>query len=163
MRSVGLDLDPFVKKGLLRMHAARPTYLGLEAHLVQIHKMVTEFDPEAVIVDPISNFTASGNLGDAQLMLLRLIDFLKSRQTTALLTHLSSAGSAVEATDAGVSSLIDTWLLLRDVEVDGERNHRLYVLKSRGMKHSNHIREYVITSEGIQLEDPGVKPKRRVA
>jgi circadian clock protein KaiC len=159
MRSIGLDLEPFVKKGLLRMHASRPTFHGLEMHLVQIHKMVMEFKPSAVVIDPISNFSSAGNGGDAQLMLLRLIDFLKARQVTALLTHLTSGGSAVEATEVGISSIIDTWLLLRDIEVGGERNRGLYVLKSRGMKHSNQIREFVITPEGIELLDVYVGPE----
>jgi circadian clock protein KaiC len=155
MRSVGLDLAPAVNKGLLRIHAARPTLHGLEMHLVQIHKMVQEFDPAAVVVDPISNFSSSGTAADAQAMLLRLVDFLKSRQVTALMTHLTGGGKAVEATDVGISSIIDTWLLLRDIESAGERNRGLNVLKSRGMKHSNQIREFLITAEGIQLQAAG--------
>ena len=159
MKSIGIDLQPHIDKGLLRMHASRPTFHGLEMHLVQIHKLVSEFEPEAVILDPISNFTASGNLEDAQLMLLRLIDFLKSKQITALLVHLNHGGTALEATDVGISSLIDTWLLVRDIEVGGERNRGLYVIKSRGMAHSNQIREYLITAEGIQLNDVYVGPE----
>jgi circadian clock protein KaiC len=156
MKSIGIDLEPHVKKGLLKLSAARPTLHGLEMHLVQMHKMVEEFDPSVVIVDPISNFVNAGNAQDALTMLLRLTDFLKSRQTTAMFTHLSSggvAGAALENTDIGVSSLIDTWILLRDIELGGERNKGLYILKSRGMKHSNQIREYLHTAEGIQLED----------
>jgi len=162
MRSIGIDLEPFVKKGLLKMHASRPTLFGLEMHLVQIHKMVTELNPAAVIIDPISNFISGGTTGDTQSMLLRLIDFLKARQITALFTHLSSggnAGSTWEGTDVGVSSLIDTWLLVRDIELAGERNRGLYVLKSRGMAHSNQIREFVITSDGIDLLDVYVGPE----
>ena len=159
MRSIGVDLDPFMKKGLIKMHASRPTYQGLEAHLVYMHKLVQDFEPEVVIVDPISNFTAGGSRDDAQLMLLRLIDFLKTKQITALCTHLNSGGSAVEATDIGISSIIDTWLLLRDIELGGERNRGMYVLKSRGMKHSNQIREFLITSEGIRLEEVYVGPE----
>jgi circadian clock protein KaiC len=159
MRSIGLDLERYMNKGLLRMHASRPTFYGLEMHLVQIHKMVTEFKPSAVVIDPISNFSSSGGRDDAALMLLRLIDFLKAHQITAFLTHLTSGGSATEATDVGISSIIDTWLLLRDIELGGERNRGLYVLKSRGMKHSNQIREFVITPEGIQLLDVYVGPE----
>ena len=159
MRSIGLDLDRYIAKGVLRMHASRPTFYGLEMHLVQIHKMVTEFKPTAVVIDPISNFSSSGGRGDAALMLLRLIDFLKAQQITAFLTHLTSGGSASEATDVGISSIIDTWLLLRDIELGGERNRGLYVLKSRGMKHSNQIREFVITPEGIELLDVYVGPE----
>jgi circadian clock protein KaiC len=156
MKSIGIDLEPQTKKGLLKLHASRPTLHGLEMHLVQIHKMVEEFDPSVVVVDPMSNFVAAGNEQDALTMLLRLTDYLKSRQATALFTHLSSggvAGAALENTDIGVSSLIDTWILLRDIELGGERNKGLYILKSRGMKHSNQIREYLLTPEGIQLED----------
>jgi circadian clock protein KaiC len=159
MKSVGLDLQPLVDKGLIRMHASRPTFHGLEMHLVQIHKMVQEFEPAAVIIDPISNFSSGGTVADAQMMLLRLIDFLKSLQVTTLMTHLTSGGRAMEATDVGISSIIDTWLLVRDIELGGERNRGLYVLKSRGMKHSNQIREFVITSQGIDLLDVYVGPE----
>jgi circadian clock protein KaiC len=112
-----------------------------------------------VIVDPISNFMDTGTVQDAQAMLLRLVDFLKTKQITAMFTHLTSGGSAMEKTDVGISSLIDTWLLLRDIELGGERNRGLYVLKSRGMKHSNQIREFLLTSEGIQLEDVYLGPE----
>jgi circadian clock protein KaiC len=159
MSTIGLELEPLIAKGLLRMHASRPTFHGLEMHLVQIHKMVVEFEPAAVVIDPISNFSASGSTSDASLMLLRLIDFLKSRKITAFLTHLTSGGKAMEGTDIGISSIIDTWLLVRDIELGGERNRGLYVLKSRGMKHSNQIREFVITPEGIQLLDVYVGPE----
>ena len=159
MGSIGLDLEPFAKKGTLRIHASRPTLHGLEMHLVQIHKMVAEFEPHAVIVDPISNFTASGSTLETESMLLRLVDFLKSRQITAFFTHLTHGGDATEATDVGISSIIDTWLLVRDIELGGERNRGMYVLKSRGMKHSNQIREFIITAEGIKLEDVYVGPE----
>ncbi len=159
MRSIGVDLEPHVKKGLVRIHASRPTLLGLEAHLVQIHKMVAEFKPDAVIVDPISNFIDASSAIEAQLMLLRLVDFLKAKRVTALFTHLTSGAAAREATDIGISSLIDTWLLLRDIELGGERNRGLYVIKSRGMKHSNQIREFILTPEGIQLEDVYLGPE----
>jgi circadian clock protein KaiC len=159
MSSIGLDLAPHVKKGLLQMHASRPTLLGLEAHLVKIHKMVEDFSPGTVVLDPISNFMTSGTMSDAEAMLLRLIDYLKSKQVTALFTHLTSGGRFGESTDVGVSSLIDTWILLRDIELGGERNKGLYVLKSRGMKHSNQIREYLLTPEGVQLEDVYVGPE----
>jgi circadian clock protein KaiC len=159
MRSIGLDLERYMNKGVLRMHASRPTFHGLEMHLVQIHKMVTEFKPTAVVIDPISNFSSSGSTSDAALMLLRLVDYLKAQQITAFLTHLTSGSNAAEATDVGISSIIDTWLLLRDIELGGERNRGLYVLKSRGMKHSNQIREFVITPEGVQLLDVYVGPE----
>ena len=158
MRTIGVELQPLVKKDLIRIHASRPTHSGLEMHLVQIHKMISAFKPSAVIVDPISNLIDSGTQQEARTMLLRLVDFLKSKRVTALFTHLTSGGSALEATDIAISSLIDTWLLLRDIESAGERNRGLYVLKSRGMQHSNQIREFRITPEGVQLEDVYVGP-----
>jgi circadian clock protein KaiC len=152
MRSIGVDLEPPVKKGLLRMHSSRPTLHGLEMHLVQVHKMVAEFDPTAIVIDPISNFIDTSTAVEAQAMLMRLVDFLKARGTTALFTHLTSGKSAVEATDIGVSSLIDTWLLVRDIEMGNARIRGLYVLKSRGMPHSNQIREFLLTPRGIELK-----------
>jgi circadian clock protein KaiC len=153
MGSIGLRLAPYLKKGLLRIHASRPTLYGLEMHLVQVHKMVSEFEPQAVIVDPISNFVSTGTNRDAQSMLLRLVDFLKARQVTAFFTHLTAGGRPIEATDVGISSIIDTWLLVREVEADGARKRGLYVVKSRGMSHSNQIRELQITGQGVELED----------
>jgi circadian clock protein KaiC len=159
MKTIGVDLTPWVKKGLLRLESSRPTLHGIEMHLATIHKMVDNFRPQVVIIDPISNFSSAGTLADAEAMLLRLIDFLKARQITAMFVNLTAGGNAWEKTDLGVSSLIDTWILLRDIELAGERNRGLYVLKSRGMKHSNQIREFLITSEGIRLEDVYVGPE----
>jgi len=160
MRSVGVDLAPHAKKGVLRVHASRPTLLGLEAHLVQIHKMIEEFDPRIVILDPISNLMSAGTTLDAQAMLLRLIDYLKSRNITAFFTHLSSGGSAIDTTDVGVSSLIDTWILMRHIEVDGTRDRGLYILKSRGMKHSNQVHEFLLTDRGIELREAAGERER---
>jgi circadian clock protein KaiC len=151
MRSIGLDLAPLLKKDLLRIHASRPTHLGLEAHLVHIHKLVQAFQPGIVIIDPVSNLAAAANVQEAGLMLMRLVDFLKSRQITALLTDLTNGGRATAATEIGISSLIDTWLLLRDIELGGERSRGLMVVKSRGMKHSNQIRELMTTERGLEL------------
>jgi circadian clock protein KaiC len=159
MRSIGIELQPLVKKGLVRIHASRPTLFGLEMHLVQIHKMIGELEPDAVIVDPISNLVDNGTQQQARSMLLRLVDFLKSKRVTAMFTHLTGGADALEATDVEISSLIDTWLLLRDIESAGERNRVLYVLKSRGMQHSNQIREFIITPEGIQLEPVYIGPE----
>jgi circadian clock protein KaiC len=159
MRSIGLDLAQWVKKGLLKIIASRPGAHGLEMHLVLMHKMVRDFEPRVVILDPISNFIAAATALDAQSMLIRMIDFLKMRQVTGLFTNLTGGDSLREQTDIGVSSLIDTWILLRDIELGGERNHGIYVLKSRGMKHSNQIREFLITPEGIQLQDVYVGPE----
>jgi circadian clock protein KaiC len=159
MKSIGLDLAPWIEKGLLRLESSRPTLHGIEMHLATIHKMVNDFKPQVVIIDPISNFSNAGTAAEAEAMLLRLIDFLKSRQITAMFVHLTAGGNAWEKTDVGVSSLTDTWILLRDIELAGERNRGLYVLKSRGMKHSNQIREFIVTGEGIKLEDVYVGPE----
>ena len=159
MKSIGLELNQWVKKGLLRIESSRPTLHGIEMHLATIHKMVNDFKPQVVILDPISNFASAGTTAEAEAMLLRLIDFLKGRQVTAMFVHLTAGGNAWEKTDVGVSSLIDTWILLRDIELAGERNRGIYVLKSRGMRHSNQIREFLITSEGIKLEDVYVGPE----
>jgi circadian clock protein KaiC len=150
MRSIGIDLEPHIKKGLLRVEAWRPTQSGLEMHLLRIHKLVERYRPEAVIIDPVTNLMI-GNTHEIHAMLMRLIDFLKTRQITACFTALTHGGSAREQTDVRISSLIDTWLLVRDVELNGERNRCIYVLKSRGMTHSNQVREFVMTKEGIHL------------
>lgn len=159
MRSIGIDLEPHVKKGLLRFHATRPTFSGLEMHLTAMHKQVSEFRPGLVIVDPISNFMAAGTAGEAGNMLVRLIDLLKAQQITAVITNLTHGGGALEATEIAISSLIDTWLMVRDIELGGERNRGLYVLKSRGMAHSNQIREFLLTREGVELRDVYVGPE----
>jgi circadian clock protein KaiC len=153
MRSIGLDLAPWLKKGLLRFLAGRPTLTGLEMHLALMHKHVRDFQPRMVVVDPISNLAEAGTLRDAGAMLTRLLDFLKGQQITAVFTSLTGGSSAREATDVGVSSVIDSWLLLRDIELGGERNRGLYVLKSRGTAHSNQIREFLLTGHGVELRD----------
>ncbi len=158
MRSIGLNLELWVKKGLLRFHAARPTMNGLEMHLASIHKLVEEFQPSLVIVDPITNFISSGTVSEASSMMMRLVDYLKARQITTLLTNLNRNGGALEQTELDISSLIDTWLLLRDIELNGERNRGLYILKSRGMSHSNQIREFLLTDQGILLTDVYLGP-----
>src|ERR1700720_3565525 len=150
MRSVGINLEPYVKKGLLRLEAWRPTQSGLEMHLLRIHKLVERYDPAIVIVDPVTNLMV-GNRHEIHAMLMRLLDFLKTRQITAFFTALTLGGQALERTEVQISSLIDTWLLLRDVELNGERNRSLYVLKSRGMANSNQVREFVMTRNGIRL------------
>jgi circadian clock protein KaiC len=154
MRSVGVDLQPWIRNGRLVFHASRPTLSGLETHLATVHKQISQLKPQAVVVDPISNLITVGTEVEVRSMLLRLIDFLKVHQITAMLTNLTSGGAVLEGTDLGVSSLMDTWLLLRDLEVNGERNRGLYVLKSRGMSHSNQIREFLLTRQGIKLIEP---------
>ncbi|HEV7668964.1 MAG TPA: circadian clock protein KaiC [Thermoanaerobaculia bacterium] len=153
MRSIGIDLEPWIEQGLLRIESARPSLHGLESHLVAIHKLVHESRPRVVVIDPLSSFNAAGAEAEVQAMLLRLIDFLKSEGITAFLVSLTSGGGALERSEVEISSLIDTWLLLRDIEAGGERNRGLYVLKSRGMNHSNQIREFRLTDRGIDLLD----------
>jgi circadian clock protein KaiC len=159
MRSIGLDLEPWVKKGLLRIHTGRPTMNGLEMHLASIHKQVEGFQPHLVVVDPITNFISAGTVSEASSMLMRLVDYLKSREITALLTNLSHAEGALEQAEFDISSLIDTLLLLRDIELNGERNRGLYILKSRGMAHSNQIREFLLTDQGVQLTEVYLGPE----
>ncbi|HXT57430.1 MAG TPA: circadian clock protein KaiC [Pirellulales bacterium] len=151
LRSIGLDLERWIKKDLLRIHAVRPTHYGLEMHLAQIHRLVVAFRPQAVVVDPISNFISAGTQSDAGSMLVRLIDFLKSQAITGLFTNLTHSDANLEQTDVGISSIIDAWLLLRDIERDGERRGAVYVLKSRGMPHSKRVRGFRLTDHGIEL------------
>jgi circadian clock protein KaiC len=153
MRSIGINLEPWVKKGMLQFHATRPTLYGLETHLTTSIKMINTFKPDVVILDPINAFVMGENQTEVKTMLLRLVDFLKMKRITAFFTSLTSADENMEITDVYISSLIDTWLLLRDIEIGGERNRGLYVLKSRGMAHSNQIREFRLTGHGIELLD----------
>jgi circadian clock protein KaiC len=159
MRSIGLNLEQWTRKDLLRFHSSRATFHGLEMHLAIIHKIVQEFQPKVVVIDPIGSLIQAGNRRDAHTMLIRLIDFLKQRQVTAFLTNLTSGGDALEKTDVEISSIVDTWLFMRDLELDGERNRALYVLKSRGMAHSNQLREFLLTPQGIDLLDVYVGPE----
>jgi circadian clock protein KaiC len=154
MRSIGVNLDDCVKNGLLKIQATRPTHYGLEMHLAIMHKRIDEDEPKLVIMDPINNLVGIGNRVEVNSMLTRLVDLLKSRGITAFFTSLTSGSStSLEETDVGMSSLMDTWILLRDIELNGERNRGLYVLKSRGMAHSNQIREFIISKKGIDLVD----------
>jgi len=153
MLSIGIKLEPWVKKGLLRFQATRPTLYGLEMHLAVTHKFVNEFKPDVVILDPINTFVTTDKEFDVKTLLMRIVDFLKVNQITALFTSLTSSECSTESSDVGISSLIDTWLLLRDIELNGERNRGMYVLKSRGMANSNQIREFVLTNHGVELRD----------
>jgi len=152
MLSIGINLEPFIKNGNLKVHAARHTAYGLEMHLATMHKIINDYKPKIIIVDPISNLMTSGTVNEVKSMLVRLIDFIKVNQITALFTDLSTADFS-ESTEVGVSSLMDTWILLKTLENNGERNRGIYVLKARGMRHSNQIREFIITSKGINLID----------
>ena len=159
MKSIGLNLEKHVDKGLLQFHASRPTLYGLEMHLVAIYKLIKKFKPEAIILDPITNLVTIGAMSDVKAMLIRLIDFLQNEQITVMFTALSLNTAVSEQTDEGVSSLVDTWLLVRDIESNGERNRGLYVIKSRGMKHSNQVREFIITDNGLDLVDVYLGPE----
>ncbi len=153
MRSVGIDLERFVKKGLLKFQNARPSSWGLEVHLAQIHMTISDFDPHVVVVDPITNFLAVGDTIETKSMLTRLIDLLKMKLVTSVFTSLTSAQTEIEDSEVGVSSLMDAWLLVKNIESNGERNRGLYVLKARGIAHSNQVREFVLTNHGIELID----------
>jgi len=153
MDSVGIKLRPFVEKDLLRIRSERPTFTGLEMHLVEITKLVNAFRPRVVVMDPISNLVAAGIAPDVKSLLTRLIDFLKSRQITTLFTNLTSADVTEEATDIGVSSLMDTWIALKGAPGEGERNRGITIIKSRGMAHSNQFREFRLTGSGFIIED----------
>jgi len=156
MGSIGMDLARWVKKGLLKFHSARPSLYGLEMHLVTFHRGIEEFNPQVFIVDPISNLSAAGTASEVKSILTRLIDYLKMKKISTFLTDLTHFGVSLERTSEERSSLIaliDTWLLLRDIELNGERNRGLYILKSRGMAHSNQIHEFLLTNQGIALID----------
>lgn len=159
MSSIGIHLEPWVKKGLLHFHATRPTLHGLEHHLSTTIKLINEVKPQVVVLDPIDAFIMGRNQTEVKTMLLRIVDYLKMRNITAFFASLTSAGDNQELTDMAISSLIDTWLLLRDIEIGGERNRGLYILKSRGMDHSNQIREFILTDHGIELLDVYVGPE----
>ncbi len=153
MRSIGIDLKHWMDKGLLHFHSVRPTTFGLEMHLVKIHKIIKEFNPSIVVVDPVTGLLHAGTSFETRSILLRLIDFLKEKQITAVLTTLTDGSLAQEQTQIDISSLVDTWLLLRDIESGGERNRTIYILKARGLAHSNQIREFLLTNHGVELRE----------
>ena len=149
MKSIGINLEPHVKSGLLQFHSSRPSLYGLERHLAIIYKLVKTVRPLTVILDPITNLVSVGLINEVNSMLLRLIDFLQNEGITVMFTALT--GVLNERMDEGVSSLVDTWISVRNIEANGERNRALYVMKSRGMKHSNKVREFVISDKGLNL------------
>ena len=151
MRSVGIDLERWVKKRLLHFHAMRPTSIGLEGHLAVIHKMIGELRPSVVVIDPITNLVSASGIYGVKSMLMRLVDFLKVEQITSMFTNLTFAGDPQERTAAAVSSLMDTWIVLRDSKPNGRPRRELYVLKSRGMAHSREVRELIVSDRGIEL------------
>lgn len=161
MASIGVDLASPTSAGLLRLHSIRPTLYGLEGHLLNLHRLVTEFHPSVLVIDPISNLAAIGNTLEIKAMFTRLTDFLKHQGVTIVFTSLTGSDAPMESSAVGISSLIDSWILLRMVQTASERNRLLYVLKSRGMAHSNQIREFNLTDRGIELLDvyagPGIE------
>jgi circadian clock protein KaiC len=159
MKSINVNLEKYVRAGLLKFHASRPTLYGLEMHLLVIYKMIKEFKPTTVILDPITNLVTIGTVSDIKSMLIRLIDYLQKEQVTVLFTALTLNTTINENTDEGVSSLVDAWLMVRDIEFNGERNRGMYIMKSRGMKHSNQVREFVINDNGLELVDVFLGPE----
>jgi circadian clock protein KaiC len=157
MMTIGIDLQQWVKKDRLQFQNVRAFQFGLEMHLARTIKFISEFAPDVVIIDPISGLETSGTSLEVKAALMRLVDYLKEKGITAMLTDLKMGG-ALERTDAAISSLVDTWLVLRDLESNGERNRGLHVLKSRGMGHSNQVREFVLSQTGIQLTDVYIGP-----
>ena len=153
MHSIGINLGQWVEQGLLQFQNARATLYGLEMHLVVMHKAIDQFNPSCVVIDPISNLIATASEAEVKSMMSRMIDYLKMKQITALCTDLTTSGNSSERNGINISSLMDTWLLLQILEARGERNRGLYVLKSRGMAHSNQVREFILSDEGIQLRD----------
>ena len=158
MRSIGLRLEPWVKRGLLRFHSARPTLYGLEMHLATMYKEIEMFQPSVVVLDPMTSLLVAGSESETKSMVTRLIDFLKSQEISSLFTSLTHAGNPLQQSEITISSLMDAWLLLQDVEGNGERNRVLYVLKARGMAHSNQSREFLISHRGIDLVDAYIGP-----
>jgi circadian clock protein KaiC len=158
MSSIGLDLQQWVKKGRLQFQAVRPFHYGLEMHLARIIRLITEFQPHVVIVDQMSGLETTGTPMEIRAAMMRLIDFLKMRGITAMYTDLTTGDNSVAITDAAISSLVDTWLVLRDLELNGERNRGLHILKSRGMPHSNQVREFIMSQRGIELKDMYIGP-----
>jgi circadian clock protein KaiC len=160
MKSIGLDLEPHIKKGYLQIHSSRPTLNGLELHLLTLRKIIKEFKPSTVIIDPISNLISVGSSHEVRSMLIRLIDMLKLHNITSMFTSLGkeNSDSKPDLAEESISSLVDTWVTVRDIEGIGERNRGLYIVKARGMGHSNQVREFVITASGIKLLDVELGP-----
>ena len=160
MNSIGIDLAPHRKKGLLRFHATRPALYGLEMHLVTLHDLIREVDPDVVVLDPITDFGVVGSEADVKSAVTRIIDLLKTRQITALFTSLVSEVESAYQSIVGISSLIDAWISLRNIESNGERHRGLFILKARGMSHSSQIRSFHLTDEGIQIDEMDMARRR---
>ena len=158
MRSIHLDLEQHVKNGYLQFHSSRPTLYGLEMHLVVFYKLIKQFKPKIVILDPITNLVTVGENSEVKSILIRLIDFLQNEQITVLFTALTFENTKSSNADEEVSSLVDNWLSVRDIEFNGERNRGIYILKSRGMKNSNQVREFIISNNGIEIVEVAIGP-----
>jgi circadian clock protein KaiC len=161
MKSVGVDLQKFLDNGTLQIHSSRPSLNGLELHLLTLRKLIKEFKPTTIIIDPISNLITVGSEHEVKSMLVRLIDMLKVNNITALFTSLNkqTENFRPDLAEESVSSLVDTWISVRDMEGIGERNRGVYIIKSRGMGHSNQVREFIITNKGIELLDVELGPQ----
>jgi circadian clock protein KaiC len=160
MRSIGIDLNPHVKSGLLQFHATRPTIYGLEMHLVNMHDLISQYKADVVVMDPITDFTAIGNQAEVKAAITRIIDFLKANQITALFTTITSEDESADQSVIGISSLIDAWISLRNIENNGARHRGLFILKSRGMAHSNQIRSFLLTDHGIKIGEMDLTGRR---
>jgi circadian clock protein KaiC len=160
MRSIGIDLEPWVTAGLLQFHADRPSRYGLETHLVAMHQAVADFKPAVTVIDPVTNLMTVGTHADVEAMLTRMIDYLKTENITAMLTSLTPGQTDIERTETTISSLMDTWVVLGNDDVDGVRRRGLYVLKSRGMAHANELREFALTDRGFNLLDAASAPRK---
>ena len=153
MRSIGVDLEPWVRSGLLQFHADRPSRYGLETHLATMHRVVADFKPTVIVIDPVTNLMTVGTSADVQAMLTRIIDHLKTENITAMLASLAPGRSESERRESTISSLMDTWIVLANEEVNGRHRRGVYVLKSRGMAHSNELREFSLTDHGLHLRE----------
>ncbi len=160
MRSIGIDLAPHVKNGLLQFHAARPTVYGLEMHLVNMHDLIRQYKPDIVVMDPITDFTSVGSQAEVKAAVTRIIDFLKANQITGLFTTITSEDESADQSIVGISSLIDAWISLRNIENNGERHRGLFILKSRGMSHSNQIRSFLLTDKGVKIGEMDMAGRR---
>jgi circadian clock protein KaiC len=158
MKSIGMNLQEHIDNGFLKINASRPTLYGLEMHLVSIYKKIIEFKPKVVIIDPITNLVTIGQLREVKATLIRLIDFLQKEQITVMFTALTLNTAIGEQTDEGVSSMVDAWIQVKELELNGERNRGMYIIKSRGMGHSNQVREFVINNNGLELVDVFLGP-----
>jgi circadian clock protein KaiC len=155
MRSIGIDLQPWVDAGLLLFHADRPSRYGLETHLATMHQLVADFKPTVTVIDPVTNLMTVGTFADVQAMLTRMIDHLKTENITAVLTSLAPGVTDVERAETTISSLMDTWIVLANEDIGGRHRRGLYVLKSRGMAHSNELREFNLTDDGLEMAANG--------